>query len=283
MVSGIVVPLVADVKFSGRTSIAQHYIVEVFRRLKTYSLSSLPYYSLDYLGFRVPAFRRLAKFKLIHYRLYDGTRFIVRPFTHDRCIIDEIFVNKVYTPDPTFEVRSGDVVVDIGAHIGVFTIFAARRGCEVYCYEPLPENFALLKLNVHLNNLNDRVRMFQLALAGTRGLLPLRVSARGLASFRLQGERRTIVRAILLEDVINNVGRVDFLKMDVEGAEREIFLRNDLNKNVLHVISRIAMECHSLRDTIGIKDLLKSNGFAVSIRKGGHPSLFYIYAARDRQ
>jgi FkbM family methyltransferase len=186
---------------------------------------------MDYLGFHASTFRRLAKFKLIYYRLYDGTQFVVRPFTYDRCIIDEIFVNRAYIPDPTFEVRSGEVVVDIGAHIGVFTVFAARRGCEVYCYEPLPENFALLKLNVRLNNLNDRVRMFQLALAGTRGLLPLYVGNVGLASLDSQGEQRVIVRTIILEDVVRDVGRIDFLKVDVEGAEREIFLRNNL-KNV---------------------------------------------------
>jgi FkbM family methyltransferase len=258
--------------------IVRDYIVEVLKRLKTYSLLSLPYYSLDYLGFHVPAFRRLTKFKLIYYRLYDGTQFIVRPFTHDRCIIDEIFVNKVYTPDPTFEVRSGDVVVDIGAHIGVFTVFAARWGCKVYCYEPLPENFVLLKQNVRLNNLNGTVKMFQLALAGIRGSLPLYVGNVGLASLGSQGERRVIVRTILLEDVVRDVGRIDFLKVDVEGAEGEIFLRSNLNKDALHPIWRIVMECHSLRDTIGIKDLLKGNGFTVSIRKGGHPSLYYIYA-----
>ena len=54
-------------------------------------------------------------------------------------------------------------------------VFTARhaKGIKVYCYEPLPENFELLKANVRLNKLGDRVKMFHLAVADKRGLLTL--------------------------------------------------------------------------------------------------------------
>lgn len=92
-------PYIAALNQLEEISIAQHYIVEVLKRLKTYSFLSLPYYSLDCLGFHVPVFRPLAKFKPTYYRLYDGTQFIFRFFTNDRCIIGEIFINKAYTPN----------------------------------------------------------------------------------------------------------------------------------------------------------------------------------------
>ena len=256
----------------------------MLKRLKTYSFLSLPYYSLDYLGFHVPAFRRLAKFKLTYYRLYDGTQFIFRFFTNDRCIIDEIFINKAYTPNPTFEIRSGDVVVDLGAHIGVFTVFAARhaRGVKVYCYEPLPENFELLKANVRLNKLGDRVKMFQLAVADKRSFSPLYIGDTGLASLNLQSGKHVVAKVIRLEDVAynNNLDRIDFLKVDVEGAEYDIF--RNVDKDVLRSVRRIAMECHSLRNAVNLKNLLRNSGFTVSIRESGHSSLSYIYAVRSK-
>lgn len=66
---------------------------------------------------------------------------------------------------PTFDgLKPGDVVVDIGANLGWYTIYAAKRGAYVYAFEPCPEVFSLLKLNVEQNGLASQVSLLPLAL-----------------------------------------------------------------------------------------------------------------------
>jgi len=65
----------------------------------------------------------------------------------------------------TFDaIPKGSVVIDVGANIGWWTIYAAKRGSYVYAFEACPEVFSVLKLNVEQNGLADRVSLFPLAL-----------------------------------------------------------------------------------------------------------------------
>jgi predicted RNA methylase len=50
-------------------------------------------------------------------------------------VLDEVFIHKAYNPRG-FEIEEGGVVVDLGAHIGAFTVFAARKAGVVLSYEP---------------------------------------------------------------------------------------------------------------------------------------------------
>ena len=60
-------------------------------------------------------------------------------------MVNEIFFRKIYTPS-YFSIEPDDIVVDIGANIGIFTLFAAlKTKCAVYAYEPFPENVEFLK------------------------------------------------------------------------------------------------------------------------------------------
>src|SRR5258707_906552 len=83
----------------------------------------------------------------------DGSRILVRGGTDDRHVVFEVFVERIYA----VSVGPGDVVIDIGAHIGCFTVWAARQGARVFSFEPLPENFDALKRNTLLNCLSDVV------------------------------------------------------------------------------------------------------------------------------
>lgn len=66
---------------------------------------------------------------------------------------------------PIFDgIKAGDVIVDVGANIGWYTIYAARRGAYVYAFEPCPEVFGLLKKNVEQNSLSHQVSLLPLAL-----------------------------------------------------------------------------------------------------------------------
>ena len=70
--------------------------------------------------------------------------------TETRMILDEIFVQKFYLQEG-ISISPGDIVLDVGANIGAFTLFAAQHGARVYAYEPIPATFELLQRNILLH------------------------------------------------------------------------------------------------------------------------------------
>src|SRR5947209_4451038 len=64
----------------------------------------------------------------------------------------QIFYKNVYTPTPQLQIGPNDIVMDVGAYCGVFTIFAASLTKNtIYSFEPSPDNFRLLEKNVARN------------------------------------------------------------------------------------------------------------------------------------
>jgi len=58
-----------------------------------------------------------------------------------------------------------DILFDVGANIGLYSLLAAKRGTKVVAFEPEPQNFAVLTANVYLNELADRIIPLNLAVA----------------------------------------------------------------------------------------------------------------------
>lgn len=71
-----------------------------------------------------------------------------------RATLHEIFLDKLYFQEGV-SILPGDIVLDVGANIGVFTLFAAQQGAQVYAYEPVPPTFEVLQHNIHLHRLDS--------------------------------------------------------------------------------------------------------------------------------
>lgn len=71
-----------------------------------------------------------------------------------------------------FSPQKGDVVVDIGAHHGIYAIKAAKQGARVIAFEPDPSNFKILNANIAANNLTN-VEPINIAISDTNGSLTL--------------------------------------------------------------------------------------------------------------
>lgn len=63
----------------------------------------------------------------------------------------------------TFE--RGEVLFDIGANIGLYSLYAAKKGVQVISFEPESQNYALLNRNIHLNQASDHVLCLNVALS----------------------------------------------------------------------------------------------------------------------
>ena len=119
-------------------------------------------------------------------------------------------------------VHPSDVVFDVGAHVGEYTLLAAARSATVHSFEPNPANAALLRANVASNALAN-VTVHECAVSDRECQVRF-LAHRDPSLSALWTERQThagyseiTVRAIPLDSV--TVPRIDVIKIDVEGAE----------------------------------------------------------------
>jgi len=134
------------------------------------------------------------------------------------------------------------IVLDVGANIGFYAVPFARKiqtlNGRLLCFEPVPENYDRLRENLQLNNLDrECVQTYRFALSNTAGKLQIILredfksgGGTGNASVfiddQADGEFKAIqVEAIRLDDFVqeNLHGRIDFIKVDIEGHEDLFF------------------------------------------------------------
>lgn len=126
------------------------------------------------------------------------------------------------------EIKKGDIVLDIGANIGYYTlIFAELVGEEgkVFAFEPEPTNFALLKKNVEISGYQN-VMLVQKAVSNKTGKFKLYLcedNNGGHSIYKQHNSKRSVeVETTRLDDYFkNDGGKINFIKMDIEGAEME--------------------------------------------------------------
>jgi FkbM family methyltransferase len=229
----------------------------------------------------------LTRTKQITYVLKNGIKFCCRPRTVDRGLIRDIWRDKSYTP-AGFEINSKDIILDVGAHIGVFSVFAAQNAREgvIYSFEPMRENFLMLKNNLELNKI-ENVVSFNKALYKNSGYANLALSENntGGHSLLFGGEKQDTVQTISLADFCkaNNIKNINFLKMDCEGAEFDILF--NCPNVIIQKIDKISLEYHNIdlqQNVIRLKSFLKSKGFEVKIKPfDAKTGLLYAKASKS--
>ncbi len=124
------------------------------------------------------------------------------------------------------------IFFDVGSNVGLFTIPVAIRLTQghVFAFEPTQSTFALLRENVRLNRVEDKVTLRQVALADYNGTGVLKVNNRWKDDLNTLGKPNDWYSDIVSEETVlvttldtfvtsAGVGHVDILKVDVEGAE----------------------------------------------------------------
>src|SRR5262245_39234556 len=92
------------------------------------------------------------------------------PTIHTKWRVDSLLEKEPSTIAWIAGFRRDEVLVDVGANVGVYTIWAAKtRGVRVFAFEPEAQNYALLNRNIALNGLGPRVTAYCLALSNEAG------------------------------------------------------------------------------------------------------------------
>jgi FkbM family methyltransferase len=176
-------------------------------------------------------------------RLRRGITVTARPETALWPHFSDIWYHRTYTKH--CEIPSNSLVIDVGANVGVFSLFASRAARLIYALEPSSSNFSLLASNT----------------SGSKNIIPLNLAcsaADGHASLDLSSDpvsfslvtngisgRRETVDVVRLETLFERykIVHCDFLKLDCEGCEFGIIM--SLDAALAWRISRIVMEYHN--------------------------------------
>lgn len=186
----------------------------------------------------------------------------------DTVTIAVVFIKKQYG-----DVDDNFIVIDIGANIGVYSIFAASTSKKtiVYAYEPMLSSFKLLSENIKNNQLEKYIFPFPLGVAAEREKRKL-FFGRGSPFHSLYSNEKKKkyleIKCISLKDIFdeNRIEQCDLLKMDCEGAEFEILYNTP--SEYFKKIKKIRLEYHNQTTDkkCNIKNLiifLRERGFKI--------------------
>lgn len=242
-------------------------IYKIVQIIKTYK--NWPLFFLDRGGF-LGIFRR----KAVVFELRNGTLFKIRLGKRgDGSIINEAWIVKPYFRYVGDAIKDNSVVIDIGAHIGAFSIFVAKktRNVLIYSYEPCPENFDFLQTNIKLNNLENNIKPFKLGIWGRAGKYRLFIDNNYMQLATMypkknwKNKKMIGIECVTLKDIFvnNKINRCSFLKIDCEGAEYDILYNTP--KEYLRKVEMISIELHRKDENIQLKGYLEGIGFEVVI------------------
>lgn len=218
----------------------------------------------------------------------SGLRFFVRG-AMDIWSIKETFLDRFYERFGT-PIGENWTIVDIGAGLGDFTIFALQRpGCQVFAFEPFHESFELMVKNLGLNGAQT-TQVCDLAIAGRSGQVAL--DASGGEPLQIQSLGRApdskgtpiLVDSLTLEDAFERyaVPTCHLLKLDCEGAEYEILF--NASQATLERVQRIVMEYHdglTPYNHAHLESFLQARGYQTRRTPNYvHEHLGYLYASR---
>ena len=134
-----------------------------------------------------------------------------------------------------YQLKIGDVVIDAGAYVGVYAIIAAKLVGEegkVFAFEPDKKNCEELQQNIKRNQIKN-ITIIQKGLWSESTKLGLTTKGKDSTTFMINdgtSDGITSVKVTTIDDFVkeNSIGRIDFIKMDIEGAEIEA-LKGSIN------------------------------------------------------
>jgi FkbM family methyltransferase len=192
---------------------------------------------------------RAGKRKFVLYGLTPATRLKLYPESYLSYLIlrGDFEKNELDFFDTTL--KPGNIFIDIGANIGLFTLLASEKGCEIYSFEPTPVTFDRLNENINLNK-RMNVKTFNLALSDSKGEVMMNVAENGMdawnnlsADIIEAGFKKIKINTDTLDNFIRSndlpTDRTIIIKMDVEGWEKYVLLggKNSLmNLDILLMI-----------------------------------------------
>jgi FkbM family methyltransferase len=181
--------------------------------------------------------------------------------------LNELFEDKIYSQS----LKKDSYIIDCGSNIGLSVLYLKSicPTAEIDAFEPDDNNFILLKKNVEANNaLNIRLHNKAIWKENTTLNFINEASLGSRVGDSSNNENSIKVPAARLKDLL--IKEVDFLKMDIEGAEYEVIM--DI-KDQLHFVDKLFLEYHGKFEENGqlleMLNVVRANGFNIYIKEAG--------------
>lgn len=195
-------------------------------------------------------------------------------------LIDRLFVS-YENYEKFYKIKPGDIVIDIGAHIGCFTIRASKkvgRDGKVIAIEPQQQNIKILEKNIKENNL-ENVVVIDKGVWSKKEEKKLFISPNtGGHSFFKRTEHVNLIKTDLLDNILSNlkIDKVNFIKMDIEGAEIEAL--KGMEKTLEEPLNMAIAAYHQINGQKTYKTIdpiLREKGFKISKENGIDGEIIY--------
>ena len=170
----------------------------------------------------------------------------------------ELWGRQVYFMQPGFSIARGDVIVDLGANVGLFSLLAAKIGARVLAVEMQSGLLPLIESNLKANGVADAVKIVWGVIASGSGIAADH-SIRQTASHYFEPAPELSMMQLIRSHAIK---RIDFLKIDIEGSEFDLF---STSSDWLGIVRKVAMEVHCrFGDAKMLSETLRGAGFEVA-------------------
>ncbi len=206
----------------------------------------------------------------------------LRTFSGDIAIFYEIFWNKVYKL-PGDSYRNVETIVDLGANVGLATLYFRHQYPDgvIYSVEPEPSNYELLLKNLNNEILHQNIVPMHAAIDAEDGEAAVHVN--GLlynATITAANNTGSVVKMISMKTLLNkfNIERIDLLKIDIEGTEQRLF---EENTEWLDKVRHLLIEFHSELIKSFCTEVLVSKGFSIHPIKAGNGNSYLLRAVNE--
>ena len=227
---------------------------------------------------------RLTNKSFVYFITRDNHKLKIRTGkkSSDIHVFTEIWLENVYLKK--YNVKSNWIVIDVGTHIGLFSLFVSKwcHNGIIYCFEPDKENYTLLLENIKNNKKNNIIAENSI-ISSKSGFQQFYISDSDFAagSIYKKSGKSVLVKSKTINDVFveNKIQKCNLLKLDCEGAEYDIIM--NLSSQILEKIDNICMEYEKFdNQKYTIEDMvskLKSNNFSIDM-VSTTPSRGFLFA-----
>jgi len=174
-----------------------------------------------------------------------------------------------------FEPKNNDIIVDLGACIGLYALFSLKgvNFNKCYCVEPFPKNISALKNNILLLKHSDKIEVVEYAIDDDIEDASFSINSDWTASIKKVNNKSDIkINVLKFKEFLNkfNINHIDILKMDIEGSEYSVLSKKENLDIIKDIVVNMTGEIHFDRwnydqkiDIINSMLYLKDNGFTV--------------------
>lgn len=151
------------------------------------------------------------------------------------------------------QMREGEVLYDVGANMGQYSLIAAARGLTVHAFEPESQNFALLMRNIYVNDLGNRVTAWPLCLSDDESIDTFHVQSLQVGgscssfgeevNYHLQPKKYAVHQgsmAVRMDRM--DIPAADHVKIDVDGLEHKVVAGMT---GLLHTVKSVLVELNT--------------------------------------